>query len=442
MNFISRLKILKKMMSEKENEEKTWKDIVFSENLSGILSIISILVLVAIIIIFFVCGNWSFSYIIDEEKVGQFGDFVGGVVGTILAFVASILYYVALKAQKKDIKINQSLMELQTKTLQLQIKEFEKQKEELGLSREVYIKQSKIMEQQESVMRIQQFESNFYSLLNVYITIKSELNKNSKNSDFFKDKYDQLSLFVDSLINKNDHPLDCHNKMTHSYMNLIHLNKGNLTHYFRIIYRLIKMVDSNIFLKDIDKNSYIKIIRSQLTDYEQLIMHYNSHSSYGIKSHKLIYKYNLLKHINVFDKLEFNLRNKNLYISSTIFVGFISWLSEFLEYSVNAICDQDIEDYEMKWNKLNCVVNLSDKDDFTLKVTFFDKKLIPIDFDKIIYHYLNDKLFISQYRYERDGIMNYTENDIDTQSKCITYHLDTRITRKLNIDKNYEYVSE
>ena len=43
--------------------------------------------------------------ILDEAKVAQFGDFVGGVVGTLLAFVAAILYYVALKEQRKDIAI-------------------------------------------------------------------------------------------------------------------------------------------------------------------------------------------------------------------------------------------------------------------------------------------------------------------------------------------------
>ena len=53
------------------------------------------------------------------------------------------------------------------------IEEFEKQKEELALARNVYEQQYKTMKEQEHTMKIQQFESSFYSFLNVYITIKN-----------------------------------------------------------------------------------------------------------------------------------------------------------------------------------------------------------------------------------------------------------------------------
>lgn len=41
------------------------------------------------------------------------------------------------------------------------------------------------MKEQEHTMKIQQFESSFYSFLNVYITIKNELNNNDQDKDFF-----------------------------------------------------------------------------------------------------------------------------------------------------------------------------------------------------------------------------------------------------------------
>ena len=56
-------------------------------------------------------SGWQFSCIIDEEKIAQFGDFTGGFIGTLLAFAASLLYFIALKEQQKDVKTNQISLE-------------------------------------------------------------------------------------------------------------------------------------------------------------------------------------------------------------------------------------------------------------------------------------------------------------------------------------------
>ena len=172
-------------------------DKIFSEKLSAVIAITSLICLLVSIYIFIIHGSWQFSPILDEAKVAQFGDFVGGVVGTLLAFVAAILYYVALKEQRKDIAINQKSMNLQNEALAKQIEEFEKQKEELALTRIVYEQQCKTMKEQEHTMKIQQFESSFYSFLNVYIAIKNELNTNDEEKDFFKTIFFKLCEYID-----------------------------------------------------------------------------------------------------------------------------------------------------------------------------------------------------------------------------------------------------
>ena len=90
----------------------------------------------------------------SEEKVGQFGDFVGGFIGTILAFAASLLYLLALREQRKDVRINQ-------RSLQKQTEEFQNQVSELQQSRRAY-------EKQLEMMKMQQFDSNFYSYFNIW----------------------------------------------------------------------------------------------------------------------------------------------------------------------------------------------------------------------------------------------------------------------------------
>lgn len=162
----------------------------FSEKTSAILAILSFVLMVLAPIVFIIWGSWSFSDSLDESIIGQFGDFIGGVVGTLMAFVAAILYYVALKEQRKDITLNAEAIKLQTNSLKIQSEEFKAQKEELEKARHVY-------EQQTKTMKVQQFESSFFSLFNVYMRIKDSLNQNYQSKDFFYEIYKELSILID-----------------------------------------------------------------------------------------------------------------------------------------------------------------------------------------------------------------------------------------------------
>jgi len=240
------------------NAQKKWIDTLISEKTAIITAFISLLSIIFIALIFIIFGDWSFSTTLNEDLVSKFGNFIGGVIGTLLAFVAAVLYYIALKAQREDISINQQSMQIQTSALQKQIEEFEKQKEELQLTRKVYEQQYKTMAGQERTMKIQQFESNFYSLLNVYIAIKGQLNINCSDKDYFKEKFEEIQKsYTTGWINNT--VLNCHIDSITSYVSIFHLHQGQLAHYFKTIYRLIKIVDSNIILNEIEKISYIKI---------------------------------------------------------------------------------------------------------------------------------------------------------------------------------------
>ena len=343
-------------------------DKIFSEKLSAIIAITSLICLLVSIYIFIIHGSWQFSPILDEAKIAQFGDFVGGVVGTLLAFVAAILYYVALKEQRKDIAINQKSMNLQNEALAKQIEEFEKQKEELALTRIVYEQQYKTMKEQEHTMKIQQFESSFYAFLNVYIAIKNELNNNDEEKDFFKTIFLKLNGSVDvELINES--PLNCHKIIEKKYVDLFLHNKGRLSHYFKTIYRLLKIIDSSLSLSNQEKMFYAKIIRSQLTDYELLIMYYNYHSVYANKSTVLIYKYNILKHIHPLSKIEFrkkyNITTENNYALTAFLEGF----SILLEKTINQFCDSfDFQEIEEKHHSLSCIISISNCSKLILQI--------------------------------------------------------------------------
>ena len=82
-------------------------------------------------------------------------------------------------------------------------------------------------------------------------------------------------------------------------------SKEDLSHYFKIIYRIIKTIDQSDF-DDQDKFKYIKILRSQISENEMIAIYYNSFSYHGRESRTLILKYNFLKHLSCVSKVEFN----------------------------------------------------------------------------------------------------------------------------------------
>ena len=82
-----------------------------------------------------------------------------------------------------------------------------------------------------------------------------------------------------------------------------------LGHYYRHLYQSITFIDREEYLSDLAKYKYIKILRGQLSNYEQIILSINSISSLGrswelhkiesthINNKNLITKYNLIKNI-------------------------------------------------------------------------------------------------------------------------------------------------
>lgn len=101
--------------------------------------IISFIIILFTVIAYVINGFLNPSYILSTEKLGHFGDFVGGFVGVILTFLATVLIYLTYKSQTK----------------------------ELEQSRELFAKQS--------------FENTFFNMLKVHQDLRKEI-----SFDFFE----------------------------------------------------------------------------------------------------------------------------------------------------------------------------------------------------------------------------------------------------------------
>jgi hypothetical protein len=116
-------------------------------------------------------------------------------------------------------------------------------------------------------------------------------------------------------------------------------------------------------------------------------------------------------------------------------IAFFDVVSEMLEESINLFCDSfDIQEKERKFNPFNCIVKISYKDDVRVSIICFDKQALPISFENILYDYLYEKLFISQFRIIHDGILSFQKNE-DKDILFLNFILNEKKIGKINIDK-------
>ncbi len=79
--------------------------------------------------------------------------------------------------------------------------------------------------------------------------------------------------------------------------------EGQLDHYFRYFYRILRYIDDNKLIDDNEKYRYACVLRAHMSSYELLIMHYNGLSTIGRKRLKpLLERYSMLNNIRE-DKL-------------------------------------------------------------------------------------------------------------------------------------------
>ena len=201
----------------------------------------------------------SCEYLLDNESVGQYGDFIGGLFGTILSVV---LLYQTLNLQRKDSNRN---------TL-------------------VYEKQ--------------ELNNEFYHLLSLYQEILKgfELQGNDLT---LRGKELVASCYQDIHDGFDETETALRKMATQAYLQFY----SNYRHFAPVYFRTLYRICENVSEKEKDtkyKNvEYIKVLRAQLTDAEMLLLRYNAQTVMGKKFRYYINKMNLLKHLPPLDLLEY-----------------------------------------------------------------------------------------------------------------------------------------
>jgi len=274
------------------------------------------IIIASIVAIIVILGSWLATYYLlkdlGENDRGTFGDMFGSI-NALFSGLALAGIIITILLQRNELKL---------------------QRQELADTRQEF-------KNQNETLKIQRFENTFFNLLNIHHKIVSDIDfryyKNKEKDepfsnfsyikktsddkeiveiegrDVFRYKYNRFKIAVEE--NPNNWPdiyLDEYNK-----------SQTDFGHYFRNLYRMVKLVDNTDFFYDKESTSteeifklkytYTSILRAQLSDFELAWLFYNCLSANGNEKFKpLIEKYSLLK--NLPDNLILDINNhKPLY---------------------------------------------------------------------------------------------------------------------------------
>lgn len=233
--------------------------------------------------------TWYFrDFVISKDtgNWGAFGDFVGGTLNPMLAFLSLIAILTTIKYQTKELKASTRELSISSQALKDQANSFSKQN----------------------------FENTFFNLINLHNTLLNSIiivnNKfytlgfdwdkwnfnevNKKSNDLLKGKESVSflqSLFLDYCFKFNTYPtyelsqdlnFDYKNnqlKRTNKLYLKFHEKYGHMIgHYFRSIYQILKYIKNS----DVnDKKFYSNILRAQLSKDELEFLFYTCISDNG-----------------------------------------------------------------------------------------------------------------------------------------------------------------
>lgn len=234
-------------------------------------------VLIGVSMLFFYVRNFGNILSKSTADWGTFGDYVGGGIGTVINLLGVVLIYLTFKAQ----------MEFANASREEQLILFDMQLENSNA---------------------QQFEATFFNLL----TNQRDIQKGMYGADWDEktnvlllnvkvDGYRYLRTVANQLRTLNeDLPYvsdytalrDLFNK---NYEEVYKTRAGQLGHYFRHLYHIVKYVDDSEIA---NKRKYIDILQAQMSESELYIAFCNGISQYGFTRFlPLMEKYQFLENI-------------------------------------------------------------------------------------------------------------------------------------------------
>lgn len=257
--------------------------------------------------------GWTIAPIEENEKsysaFGQFGDYFGGILNPLLAFlnISLIVYYQKVsiaKSADKDVVFR--MLELQSKI----VAGFE-----LRTKHKPQIE--KDGEEEEDVTD-QEYEETNSGLRSFWIFDKEIKTRYQRMRDHVK-------LGEDGPPERTpEQRLDLLRKAYDTYYHG-NFRKQYLGHYFRNLYLIFKTIDESESFSEKEKLQYAKIVRAQMSHIEMKLLYLNCQIGDGSSFKKYVARYKILEWINGADFSNYDRAFKK---SNLIQADIASWRSD------------------------------------------------------------------------------------------------------------------
>lgn len=182
-------------------------------------------------------------------------------------------------------------------TIYQQRAEFGMQREELKLQREEVANSNKEFHEQVIAINIQRFENTFFNMISLHSaltkSIKFEEYEGLQVFDQFRNLLESYrSMTITEEIKRTNKPIydlyinpsDELHYMSLAANDFFDDHEQYIGHYCRSLYNIYRLLDENPILDTLDeKKQYSRIIRSQLSAYEYIILFYNCFQENGYK---------------------------------------------------------------------------------------------------------------------------------------------------------------
>ncbi len=262
--------------------------------------------------------NYSIGYNFNFEETGQFGDYIGGVVGTVFALAGTILVFASFVQQQHRNTIES-----------FENNYFEMLRVHEDIVRELNYKGKQSREI--FIIALEQLCQIYKSAEASLEKIKKQAAANQLRKDGVKDediynflenrdtKVVAIMISVGTLYyGKNDFYLSSDKDNVLNTISKLVIEDlpeygfdpmdNVLGHYYRQMYHTVKYVLKSTWLKEEERYEYVKLLRAQLSDYEQIMLFYNAFSVNGyawrisksrrkISEMSLIARFRLIKNI-------------------------------------------------------------------------------------------------------------------------------------------------
>ncbi|WP_172917208.1 putative phage abortive infection protein [Capnocytophaga canis] len=285
------------------------------------ISIIIYLVFLVVSPIIFTRSNW-FGF--DFSKTGQIGDTIGGITSPFIGVIAVFITGLAFYAQYRANQIQINALEQQKKQFEEEQKEYRKETELQKFETQFY-EMLRLHKENVNEIEIETIDGKTIKGRNAFFEMKKDLENllilSDEDNNSFKMNYniffwgfkedrkpirytnvtdEESEAFLVEFIKSMEKKEEPTNLAKYMHDGEIELSDGSgkvsklriskleghhsyLGHYYRHLFLIVKFVvnQKEDLISEEEKLNYLRILRAQLSNYEQIMLFYNWLSSYG-----------------------------------------------------------------------------------------------------------------------------------------------------------------